>query len=132
MTRQREGNVVRRLARYLILPEELSAFEASYLRHMNRVGLIFFALHIPVMVVIGWLNGTGPWLALALSAAVVAGPAMAYVSLPNPRTVSLTYGVAAMFMGGVLVHVGQGPMQIEMHFYFFALLAMLATGCAVS
>jgi hypothetical protein len=78
------------------------------------------------MVVIGWLNGTGPWLALALSAAVVAGPAMAYVSLPNPRTVSLTYGVAAMFMGGVLVHVGQGPMQIEMHFYFFALLAMLA------
>ena len=25
-----------------------------------------------------------------------------------------------------LVHVGQGPVQIEMHFYFFALLAMLA------
>jgi two-component system, chemotaxis family, sensor kinase CheA len=117
---------VRRLARYLILPKELSAFEAGYLHHLNRVGLIFFALHIPVMVVIAWLNGTGPWLALALSAGVVAGPAMAYVSLPNPRTVSLTYGVAAMFMGGVLVHVGQGPMQIEMHFYFFALLAMLA------
>jgi two-component system chemotaxis sensor kinase CheA len=31
-----------------------------------------------------------------------------------------------MFMGGALVHFGQGPMQIEMHFYFFALIAMLA------
>jgi two-component system chemotaxis sensor kinase CheA len=117
---------VRTLVRYLILPQELSTFEANYLRRMNRIGLIFFALHVPVMVAIAWINQTGPWLALALSAAVVAGPALAYVSLPNPRTVSLTYGVAAMFMGGVLVHVGQGAVQIEMHFYFFALLAMLA------
>ena len=30
-----------------------------------------------------------------------------------------------MLMGGLLVHFGQGPVQIEMHFYFFALLAML-------
>ncbi len=126
MTGQRGGSITGRLVRYVILPKELSAFEAGYLRHMNRVGLIFFALHVPVMVAIAWLNGTGPWLALALSVAVTLGPAMAYASLPNPRTVSLTYGVAAMFMGGVLVHVGQGPMQIEMHFYFFALLAMLA------
>jgi len=38
----------------------------------------------------------------------------------------MVYGVTAMFMGGILVHVGQGPVQIEMHFYFFALIAMLA------
>ena len=31
-----------------------------------------------------------------------------------------------MCMGGLLVHFGQGPMQIEMHFYFFVLLALLA------
>jgi two-component system chemotaxis sensor kinase CheA len=114
------------LVRYLVLPPEISAFEANYLRRLNRIGLIFFVLHVPVIVAIAWVNSTGPWLALALSSAVVVGPALAYASLPNPRTVSLTYGVAAMFMGGVLVHVGQGPVQIEMHFYFFALLAMLA------
>ncbi len=28
-------------------------------------------------------------------------------------------------MGGLLVHFGAGPVQIEMHFYFFALIAML-------
>jgi two-component system chemotaxis sensor kinase CheA len=31
-----------------------------------------------------------------------------------------------MFMGGLLVHFGQGPVQIEMHFYFFSLIAMCA------
>ena len=117
---------VSKLVRYLVLPNEISSFEAAYLARMNRVGLIFFVLHVPVMVALAYANKTGPWLALALSSAVVAGPALAYFTLPNPRTVSVTYGVAAMFMGGVLVHVGQGPVQMEMHFYFFALLAMLA------
>jgi two-component system chemotaxis sensor kinase CheA len=37
----------------------------------------------------------------------------------------VVYGITAMLMGGLLVHFGQGPVQIEMHFYFFALLAML-------
>src|SRR3569833_3101525 len=37
----------------------------------------------------------------------------------------MVYGFTSMIMGGVLVHFGQGPVQIEMHFYFFALLAML-------
>ncbi len=115
-----------KLLHYLVLPKEISAFEAAYLRRLNRVGLIFFALHIPAMVLLAWANGTHPGFALALSSAVVAGPALAYVTLTNPRAVSVAYGVAAMCMGGVLVHLGQGPVQIEMHFYFFALLAMLA------
>src|SRR6202042_3083434 len=34
--------------------------------------------------------------------------------------------ITSMFMGGLLVHFGQGPMQIEMHFYFFVSLALLA------
>jgi len=78
------------------------------------------------MIVVAWANGTRPLLAAALSAAVLAGPALAYATLANPRTISIVYGMAAMFMGGLLVHFGQGPMQIEMHFYFFALIAMLA------
>jgi two-component system chemotaxis sensor kinase CheA len=115
-----------RLLKYLVLPKEISAFEANYLRRMNRIGLVFFALHIPAMIVVAWANGTRPLLAAALSAAVLAGPALAYATLANPRTISIVYGMAAMFMGGLLVHFGQGPMQIEMHFYFFALIAMLA------
>jgi two-component system chemotaxis sensor kinase CheA len=117
---------MRKLVQYLVLPKAISAFEDTYLRRMNRIGLVFFAIHVPVMMLLAWANATRPWLALVLSAAVVAGPAIAYATLRNPRTVSVVYGVAAMFMGGVLVHFGQGPVQIEMHFYFFALIAMLA------
>jgi two-component system chemotaxis sensor kinase CheA len=120
------GSTMRRLIAYLVLPEEISPFEVNYLRRMNRIALAFFALHVPVMAAIAWGNGTRPWLAALLTTAVFAGPAFAYRTLSNPRAVSVTYGIAAMFMGGLLVHFGQGPMQIEMHFYFFALLAMLA------
>ncbi len=115
-----------KLVTYLVLPKEISTFEATYLRRLNRIGLIFFLIHVPAIVLLAWANATRPWLALVLSSAVVLGPALAYVTFDNPRAVSVTYGVAAMCMGGVLVHVGQGPVQIEMHFYFFALLAMLA------
>src|SRR5258708_13674171 len=52
-------------------------------------------------------------------------PTLAYRFIRNPRWLSVVYGVTAMLMGGLLVHFGQGPVQIEMHFYFFALLAML-------
>ena len=117
---------MRRLADYLVLPTEISPFETSYLRRLNRIGLVFFALHVPVMIVIAWLNATRPLVAAVLTTAVVVGPVIACASLSNPRSVSVVHGVAAMFMGGLLVHFGQGPVQIEMHFYFFALLAILA------
>jgi two-component system chemotaxis sensor kinase CheA len=126
MTTANRRPMLSRFLDHIVLPREISTFEAQYLRRMNRIGLAFFALHIPVMAVIAWANGTGPLFAVALAAAVTAGPAIAYKTLSNPRSVSVTYGVAAMCMGGVLVHFGQGPVQIEMHFYFFALIAMLA------
>ncbi len=44
----------------------------------------------------------------------------------NADLISTVLGVAGVFFGGLLVHFGQGPMQIEMHFYFFVLLALLA------
>lgn len=109
----------------LILPTEISDFERRYLARMNRIGLGFFAMHVPALALVAGLNGTGIGLAIALSLAVMVGPALAYRVFSNPRAMSLTYGVTSMLMGGLLVHFGQGPLQIEMHFYFFAVLAML-------
>jgi two-component system, chemotaxis family, sensor kinase CheA len=115
-----------RLLKFIVLPRQISDFENNYLRRMNRIGFAFFALHVPVFAAVAYFNDTGPLLALALTAAVLVGPAIAYFALSNPRMVSVVYGFTAMLMGGLLVHFGQGPVQIEMHFYFFALLAMLA------
>jgi hypothetical protein len=111
---------------YLVLPRRMTDFEVSYLRRMNRIGLVFFVIHLPVFCAVAYFNDTGPGLAALLTIAVLVGPVAAYLTLQNPRAVSVVYGFTSMLMGGLLVHFGQGPVQIEMHFYFFALLAMLA------
>jgi two-component system chemotaxis sensor kinase CheA len=113
------------LTKYLALPPEITAFERRFLAHLNKIALIFFYLHLPVLMAVAWTAGTGPLLALALSLVVLIGPTIAFRTMENPRSISVVYGITAMLMGGLLVHFGQGPVQIEMHFYFFALLAML-------
>ena len=117
---------MKKLLDYLILPSRMTDFEVSYLRRLNRIGLAFFVIHLPVFCVVAYFNDTGPGLAALLTLAVLVGPVAAYLTLKNPRNVSVVYGFTSMLMGGLLVHFGQGPVQIEMHFYFFALLAMLA------
>ena len=117
---------MRRLPAYLVLPREISDFERGYLRRLNRVALWFFALHVPAFALIAWFNDTNPALAAVLTSAALLGPLLVSRATENPRSVSIVHGVTAMCMGGLLVHFGQGPMQIEMHFYFFALIAMCA------
>jgi two-component system chemotaxis sensor kinase CheA len=111
--------------KYVKLPKEITAFEHNYLVKLNRVALYFFYAHIPVFMLVAWACNTGPLFALILSLAVLVGPTIAQFTLKNERTKSMVYGFTSMAMGGLLVHLGQGPVQIEMHFYFFALLAML-------
>ncbi len=113
------------LTKYLVLPKEMTPFEQRYLTRMNKIALIFFYLHIPALMAVAWVAGTGPLFALTLSLFVMIGPTLAYQMIKHPRSLSVVYGITAMLMGGLLVHFGQGPVQIEMHFYFFALLAML-------
>lgn len=115
-----------RVCSFLILPSEVSNFEQRYLGRMNRIAMGFFVTHVPVFTLIAWLNDTGPLLALCLSAFALLGPAIAINSWESKRSISVVMGITAMFMGGLLVHFGQGPVQIEMHFYFFVLLALLA------
>jgi HPt (histidine-containing phosphotransfer) domain-containing protein/two-component sensor histidine kinase len=118
--------MINAIKNYMILPSEMSEFEQNYLARMNSIGLKFFYLHLPVLVTIAFLNDTGPLLAAALTALTCAGPYIASKCWDSKRAVSTVLGITAMFMGGLLVHFGQGPVQIEMHFYFFVLIALLA------
>ncbi len=111
--------------KYLALPAEITPFEQQFLARLNKIALVFFFLHVPVLMVVAWAADTGPLFALIASLIVITGPALAFRTIQNPRWLSVVHGVTAMLMGGLLVHFGQGPVQIEMHFYFFALLAML-------
>ena len=116
---------MRWLLNYLILPREISDHERVYLRRMNRIALVFFYLHIPVFIGVARLAGSSISQAAVLTPLVLLGPTIAYATFSNPRWVSVVYGFTAMVMAGLLVHLGQGPMQIEMHFYFFVMIALL-------
>lgn len=111
---------------YMILPTEITKFESRYLERMNRIGILFFLAHVPLLTLLAWGNGTGAAMALVLTSLTMFGPLLASRTSRKPRTISVVLGVTAMFMGGLLCHFGQGPVQIEMHFYFFVLLALLA------
>ena len=110
----------------LILPPEISNFERQYLRRINRLALIAYLAHVPLFTAIAFFNETGPLQALVLTSLGALGPWLAEKFFANPRRVSVVHGVTAMFMGALLVHFGRGLWTIEMHFYFFVLLALLA------
>ncbi len=109
-----------------LLPKEVTQFEHDYVSRLNRIALWFYAAHVPAFMAVAYFNDTGPALAGILTLMAVGVSVLAQNTFKNPRNVSLTHGFTAMIVGGLLVHFGQGPVQIEMHFYFFASLAMLA------
>ncbi len=111
---------------YLRLPPEISDFERRYLARVNRIGLYACAAFVAVTTLVAWANGTGPLLALTLGTLALVGPVVAMRTQPSPRTHSIVLGATSMVLGGLLVHFGQGPLQIEMHFAFFVLIALLA------
>jgi two-component system, chemotaxis family, sensor kinase CheA len=118
--------VIKKLLHTILLPKDVTQFELAYLRKLNRIALIFFAFHVPVFALVAWANHTRPAVAAILTTIALMGPTVAYFTFDNPRSTSVVHGISAMFMGALLVHFGQGPAQIEMHFYFFALIAMCA------
>ena len=114
------------ILRTLVLPNEITTFEREHVKKVNTVAFYFYLAHIPIFATIAFFNDTGPMTALVLTSALCIGPAVAWKAIENPRHVAVVMGITSMLMGGLLVHFGQGPLQIEMHFYFFVLLALLA------
>ncbi len=110
----------------ILLPNECTSFEQDYLTRLNKIAGGYFLLHLPIFVAIGFFNQTDAMAAAILTLLVLAGPFFAIRFLSSQRSISIIMGVTSMFMGALLVHLGQGPIQMEMHFYFFVNLALLA------
>ena len=110
---------------YVCLPRHESPFERDYTDKLNGISSRVLAVHIPFLALVAYLNETGAILVGCLSVAIAAGPVLAGICSASNRTKATIMGMAYALMGGVLVHAGQGPAQIEMHFYFFVALALL-------
>jgi len=96
---------------------------------VGRFFVIGLWAHVPVMAVVGLLNGTS-WMAGSLTSMVAAGIATAaWVHDREGPFARYVIAVAQVTMVSLLVWLGQGPLQIEVHFYYFACFAMLAAFC---
>ena len=78
------------------LPDQITEFERRYLERMNKIGFCFFAAHLPVFVLLAYSNGTGPLLALLLTAAV------AILTVVPGRTKTLQGGVHLVLLAAFL------------------------------
>jgi two-component system chemotaxis sensor kinase CheA len=114
------------LIKYVVLPKEITATELKHVQSINAVAFWICAAHLPLFLLVSHLCGTSPVQAVLFWALLMCGPVLGKYFIENARNLSLIYGFTSMGLGALLVHLGQGPMQIEMHFHFFASLALLS------
>jgi methyl-accepting chemotaxis protein len=98
-------------------------------RRAGRVFIPLLWLHLPILLAIGWADGT-----LGISVEVATALAIIAATLAvarDPDGALGRYLVAAAFVvaASALVMRAAGPWQIDVHMYYFAVFAMLAAYC---
>jgi len=94
-----------------------------------RFFVIGLWLHLPVLVAIGLINGV-PWIAGLLVGALAAGLSTAvWYADPLAPLCRYVITIALITMVSLMVWLAHGPMQIDMHMYYFAAYAVLAAFC---
>ncbi len=104
----------------------LEDFQASLARTLTALAII----QAPVPVLIAWVRAESWLVALAVSFALAALPVF-FLLRRRPAEV-IGMALAAVFVGQTSLIVAvmrDHPWQVEMHFYYFAILAMLAGFC---
>ncbi|HYM02665.1 MAG TPA: methyl-accepting chemotaxis protein [Stellaceae bacterium] len=107
--------------------------ESSNLRSLRgdvgRYFVIGLWLHLPVLIAIGLINDSS-WLTGAIIGAVSAGVATAaWLNDRQGVMARFLVAVALITMVSLMVWLAHGPMQIDMHMYYFAAYAVLAAFC---
>ncbi|MBV9556698.1 MAG: hypothetical protein JO254_06430 [Pseudolabrys sp.] len=107
----------------------VSSLEAF--RRVVAQGLIVLAFaHVPLLTGIAFVRNENTLSVAAVSLLLAAMPAALLVLSRPLLTVGLALAVALVGQTSLLVYTMQGhPWQIEMHFYYFAVLAMLSGLC---
>ena len=95
----------------------------------GRFFTIAIWLHLPVLIAVGTLNGTD-WISGLVIGAVAAAAATGAWWWDNEGTLArYVTAVALITMVSLLVWLAHGPLQIDLHMYYFAAYAVLAAYC---
>jgi len=113
-------------------PEDGKLPNASLVRLRLIVGRFFVIglwAHVPVIAAVGLLNGTR-WAGGTVAGMMAAGIATAaWLYDRDGPLARYVIAVAQIMMVSLLVWLAQGPLQIDLHMYYFAAYATLAAFC---
>jgi len=94
-----------------------------------RFFIVGLWLHVPVLLIVGLTNDTS-WIAGSLAGAITAAVTTAvWLSDRDGALTRYTIGIAQIMMVSLLVWLSHGPMQIDVHMYYFASFAVLTAFC---
>ena len=104
----------------------LDAFQSTIAKAL----MVLAAVHIPILALIAWALDRDIISTVLTSVVLAAAPLIAWVARRPIRIVGFGLSVALVGQTSILVYLLNGhPWQVEMHFYYFAVLAMLAGFC---
>jgi methyl-accepting chemotaxis protein len=99
-------------------------------RTVAHVLIALSALHVPILGLIAWLLGQDVTSNLLAAFVLAALPAGFLWAGRSSTTIALALAVTLVGQTSLLVYDFSGhPWQVEMHFYYFAVLAMLSGFC---
>jgi methyl-accepting chemotaxis protein len=103
---------------------------ASLQRTVAIALAILAFVHVPVLITLAWLRGYGIAGVAGLSLLLAIAPALLLVLGRPVISVAAALTVALIAQTSLLVFLMDGhPWQVETHFYYFAVLAMLSGFC---
>jgi methyl-accepting chemotaxis protein len=102
----------------------------SFQRTVAKALCILAAAHVPVLGLISWVLGQGIWANGLAAFAFAAVPVLMWWAGRRLTVIAFALAVALVGQTSLLVFAFSGhPWQVEMHFYYFAVLAMLSGFC---
>jgi methyl-accepting chemotaxis protein len=102
----------------------------SFQRTVAKALCILAAVHVPVLGLISWALGQGAWVNSMTASVFAAVPALLWWAGRDLTVIAFALAVALVGQTSLLVFAFTGhPWQVEMHFYYFAVLAMLSGFC---
>ncbi len=104
-------------------PANLVAFQLKVAYALTALAV----LHVPLLAGVAWFLASDFWLLTGAGALLAAVPAIfLFMNRPVPL-IAMSLSVTLVGQTSLLVYAFSGhPWQVEMHFYYFAVLAMLS------
>jgi methyl-accepting chemotaxis protein len=114
------------------MPEQIQRVdELTQLRAIvDRALTVALWLHVPLIACVAWFQGNAAFVLAGSATAVSAAATLACVFWPTGTARRIAVGVALVVMVSLLLaSAAGGAWQTDIHMYYFAALAVLATYC---